>query len=184
MWILTGDYTSLLWSSNAACSSSPKLRLLVPRATGGPVEFKPNSSTWNHGPLRECSKCKLVYSWGLQYLRFCSRLLIEQDVSERKLWDLHHTYGASLRSLFLFVNDLDRHDEEVNSELETLSPPGLVGLLGQPLLDRFHGLRFRSLDCPFHCLDSSRNGSSLFLHIYPHVSYLCRSVRRRFCALQ
>jgi len=65
-----------------------------------------------------------------RYLRFRSRHLTYLPTkSEEQLWYLHIMYGASLRSLFLYAHRPDAFDGIVISEINELSPGGLVKLL-------------------------------------------------------
>ena len=60
---------------------------------------------------------------------FPSRHLISTPPSEKELWHLYITYGASLRSLFLYADRPGTYDEKVVSEICSLSPNVLRGLL-------------------------------------------------------
>lgn len=65
-----------------------------------------------------------------QYLHFYSRYLIESvPPSEKKLWYLHTTYGASLKSLFIFAGQPDMYRAVVIDEIDKLSVEGFARLL-------------------------------------------------------
>lgn len=63
-------------------------------------------------------------------LRFCSRFLVESvPPSEKGLWYLHFTYGASPGNLFLFADRPHRYDKVVISEINKLSPSDFTKLV-------------------------------------------------------
>jgi len=64
-----------------------------------------------------------------QYLHLNSRSLINPALSEKKLWDLHIKYGASLRNLFLFANNPKHYKHLIKTQAKQLSPWDLIKLL-------------------------------------------------------
>ena len=64
---------------------------------------------------------------GPQYLRSCSRSLIDPNMGENELSNLYHKYGASTGNLFNFQPD--SYEQVVNEEIDKLSPDDLTKLL-------------------------------------------------------